>query len=99
MGQPAARLTDMHVCPMQTPAVPPIPHVGGPITGPGAPTVLIANMPAANMGSMCVCVGPPDSIIAGSPTVLIGNKPAARMGDSTAHGGSIVAGCPTVLIG
>lgn len=99
MGQPAARLTDMHVCPMQTPAVPPIPHVGGPITGPGAPTVLIANMPAANMGSMCVCVGPPDSIVAGSPTVLIGNKPAARMGDSTAHGGSIVAGCPTVLIG
>jgi len=95
----AARLTDMHVCPMQTPAVPPVPHVGGPITGPGVPTVLIGNMPAATMGDMCVCVGPPDSIIKGSATVLIMNKPAARMGDTTAHGGSIVLGMPTVLIG
>ncbi|OIQ26227.1 PAAR domain-containing protein [uncultured Vibrio sp.] len=95
----AARLTDMHVCPMQTPAVPPIPHVGGPITGPGVPTVLIGNMPAATMGDLCVCVGPPDSIVKGSATVLIMNKPAARMGDTTAHGGSIVLGMPTVLIG
>ncbi|MBW3696957.1 type VI secretion protein [Vibrio sp. T187] len=95
----AARLTDMHVCPMQTPAVPPIPHVGGPITGPGAPTVLIGNMPAATMGDMCVCVGPPDSIIKGSATVLINSKPAARMGDTTSHGGSIVLGMPTVLVG
>ncbi|MCZ4294571.1 MULTISPECIES: PAAR domain-containing protein [Vibrio] len=95
----AARLTDMHVCPMQTPAVPPIPHVGGPITGPGVPTVLIGNMPAATMGDMCVCVGPPDSIVKGSATVLIMNKPAARMGDTTAHGGTIVLGMPTVLIG
>jgi len=96
---PAARLTDMHVCPMMSPAVPPIPHVGGPITGPGAPTVLIGNMPAAVMGDMCVCVGPPDSIIKGSATVLIMGKPAARMGDNTVHGGSIVAGFPTVMIG
>ncbi|MFM2589862.1 PAAR domain-containing protein [Vibrio sp. TBV020] len=95
----AARLTDMHVCPMQTPAVPPIPHVGGPISGPGVPTVLVGNMPAATMGDMCVCVGPPDSIIKGSATVLIMNKPAARMGDTTAHGGTIVLGMPTVLIG
>ena len=95
----AARLTDMHVCPMQTPAVPPIPHVGGPITGPGAPTVLIGNMPAATMGDMCVCVGPPDSIIKGSATVLINSKPAATMGETTSHGGSIVLGMPTVLIG
>ncbi|WP_394251154.1 PAAR domain-containing protein [Vibrio profundi] len=95
----AARLTDMHVCPMQTPAVPPVPHVGGPITGPGAPTVLIGNMPAATMGDMCVCVGPPDSIIKGSATVLINSKPAARMGDTTSHGGSIVLGMPTVMIG
>lgn len=85
MTLPAARLTDMHVCPMQTPAVPPIPHVGGPITGPGAPTVLVGNMPAATLGDMCVCVGPPDSIIKGSATVLINSKPAARMGDTTAH--------------
>ena len=95
----AARLTDMHVCPMQTPAVPPIPHVGGPITGPGAPTVLIGNMPAATMGDMCVCVGPPDSIIKGSATVLINSKPAATMGETTSHGGNIVLGMPTVLIG
>ncbi len=97
---PAARLTDMHVCPMITTAGPvPVPHVGGPIIGPGAPTVMIGGMPAAVMGDMCVCVGPPDSIIKGSATVMIMNKPAARMGDTTAHGGSIVAGLPTVMIG
>ncbi|KJY83415.1 type VI secretion protein [Vibrio galatheae] len=95
----AARLTDMHVCPMQTPATPPIPHVGGPITGPGAPTVLIGNMPAATLGDVCVCVGTPDSIVKGSATVLFTSKPAARMGDTTAHGGTIVLGMPTVLIG
>ena len=99
MGMMAARLTDMHTCPMQTPGIPPIPHVGGPIIGPGAPTVLIGNMPAAVMGDNAVCVGPPDSIIKGSATVLIGGKPAVRMGDTTAHGGSIILGCPTVLIG
>ena len=99
MPQPAARLLDMHVCPMQTPAVVPIPHVGGPITGPGVPTVLIGGQPAAVVGDMCVCVGPPDVIVMGSTSVLIGGKPAARMGDTTAHGGSIVVGCPTVLVG
>lgn len=99
MGQPAARLTDMHVCPMQTPAVPPIPHVGGPITGPGQPTVLIAKIPASVVGDMAVCVGPPDTVAAGSSSVLIGGMPAARMGDSTAHGGTIVLGAPTVLLG
>jgi len=100
MGKPAARATDMHVCPMVTPGLPPIPHVGGPILPPGCPTVLIGGMPAARVGDMATCVGPPDSIIPpGSPTVLIGGMPAARMGDMTAHGGSIVLGCPTVLIG
>ena len=86
----------MHTCPMVTGVVP---HVGGPIIGPGAPTVLIAKMPAAVMGDSVTCVGPPDTIIKGSATVMIGGKPAARMGDSTAHGGVIVIGCPTVLIG
>jgi uncharacterized Zn-binding protein involved in type VI secretion len=89
----------MHICPMVTPGVPPVPHVGGPISGPGVPTVLIGNMPAAVVGDMCVCVGPPDTIVKGSATVLIGNKPAARQGDSTAHGGVIPMGCPTVIIG
>jgi uncharacterized Zn-binding protein involved in type VI secretion len=84
---------------MQTPAVPPIPHVGGPIIGPGAPTVLIGSLPAAVMGDNATCVGPPDSLVMGSTTVLIGGKPAIRMGDTSAHGGSIVAGLPTVLIG
>lgn len=97
--KPAARAGDMHVCPMVTPGVPPIPHVGGPILPPGAPTVLIANMPAARVGDMATCVGPPDAIALGSFTVLIANMPAARMGDMTSHGGSIVVGCPTVLIG
>jgi uncharacterized Zn-binding protein involved in type VI secretion len=96
----AARLTDMHTCPMETPAVPvPIPHVGGPIVGPGAPTVLIGKLPAAKVGDTLICVGPPDAIIKGSATVMISGVPAARMGDSTAHGGSIVLGCPTVMIG
>lgn len=93
---PAARITDMHVCPLVTALVP---HVGGPIVGPGAPTVLIAGMPAAVVGDMCTCVGPPDTIAMGSATVLIAGKPAARMGDSTAHGGTIVLGAPTVMIG
>lgn len=96
---PAARLTDMHVCPMQTPGLPPIPHVGGPIVGPGQPNVLIAGMPAAKVGDSCICVGPPDTIIKGSATVLIGGSPAARLGDSTAHGGTIILGAPTVMIG
>lgn len=96
---PAARLTDMHTCPMMTPGLPPIPHVGGPIVGPGVPNVLIGGMPAAVVGDMCVCVGPPDSIVQGSATVMIAGRPAARMGDMTAHGGTIVLGCPTVLIG
>ena len=84
---PAARVGDMHVCPMQTPGLPPIPHVGGPILPPGCPHVLIGNMPAACMGDSAVCVGPPDVIIKGSSSVLIGGRPAARMGDQTAHGG------------
>ncbi len=92
----AARITDMHVCPMVTGVVP---HVGGPILPPGCPTVLIGGMPAARVGDMATCVGPPDTITLGSGTVLIGGMPAARMGDLTAHGGSIVVGCPTVLIG
>jgi uncharacterized Zn-binding protein involved in type VI secretion len=96
---PAARVSDMHICPMQTPGVPPIPHVGGPILPPGVPTVLIGNIPAAVVGAQCTCVGPPDVILKGSATVLIQGRPAARMGDSTAHGGTIVAGLPTVMIG
>lgn len=97
MGAPAARIGDMHVCPMINPGG--VPHVGGPVLPLGSPTVLIGGMPTACVGDMLVCVGPPDSIAMGSATVLIGGKPAARMGDSTAHGGTIVAGCPTVLIG
>lgn len=96
---PAARLTDMHQCPMVTPGLPPIPHVGGPIVGPGAPTVLIGGLPAAKVGDLAVCVGPPDSIIKGSTSVLIMGMPAARLGDTTAHGGTIVLGLPTVMIG
>jgi uncharacterized Zn-binding protein involved in type VI secretion len=84
---------------MVTPGTPPVPHVGGPIMPPGLPTVLIGGMPAATLGNICTCVGPPDSIIKGSAGVFIGGKPAARMGDTTAHGGVIAAGMITVLIG
>jgi uncharacterized Zn-binding protein involved in type VI secretion len=92
---PAARIGDMHVCPMFTG---PVPHVGGPIVL-GAFTVLIGGMPAARVGDMVTCAGPPDTIVKGSATVMIANMPAARMGDMTAHGGNIVIGLPTVMIG
>ena len=95
----AARLTDLHVCPMVTAGLPLVPHVGGPVVGPGVASVLIGALPAAVLGDNAVCVGPPDAIVAGSGTVLIGGRPAARLGDATAHGGSIVLGCPTVMIG
>ncbi len=93
----AARVGDMHTCPMVNPGG--APHVGGPVMPPGVPTVMIGGMPAATVGNMCTCAGPPDSIVMGSQTVFIGGKPAARMGDTTAHGGQITVGCPTVLIG
>ncbi len=93
---PAARVGDLHVCALVTGIVP---HVGGPILPPGMPTVLIGGVPAARVGDMATCVGPPDVIAMGSPTVLIGNMMAARLGDPTVHGGVIVAGLPTVMIG
>jgi len=92
---PAARVGDMHACPMSDG---PKPHVGGPVLPPGAPNVLIGGMPAARVGDMCTCTGPPDTIVLGSQKVIIGGKPAARMGDTTAHGGTIVVGMPTVNI-
>jgi uncharacterized Zn-binding protein involved in type VI secretion len=96
MGQPAARVGDMHTCPMVTGVVP---HVGGPILPPGCPTVLIGGQPAARATDMATCAGGPDVLVPGSATVMIGGLFAARMGDQTAHGGVIIAGCPTVLIG
>lgn len=95
MGMPAARISDMHVCPMVTGVVP---HVGGPIIL-GCFTVLTCMLPQARVGDMLVCVGPPDVIALGSFTVLVGGQPAARLGDLTAHGGTIIIGAPTVLIG
>ncbi len=94
----AARINDNHTCPMVNPGSN-TPHTGGPVLPPGTPTVLIGGQPAATVGDMCMCSGPPDSIVKGSATVLIGGKPAARQGDTTAHGGSITAGCATVIIG
>lgn len=96
---PGARLTDMHACPMVTPGLPPVPHVGGPVIGPGVPTVMVGNMIAAVVGDACTCVGPPDTIVKGSATVMIGGRPAARVGDTCAHGGTVTLGCPTVMIG
>ena len=95
MPMPAARITDMHVCPLVNGLVP---HVGGPILPPGGIPVLVGGLPAARVGDMAVCVGPPDVIVLGSFTVLIRGQPAARLGDMTAHGGAIVMGYPTVLI-
>ena len=92
----AARITDMHICPMVNGTVP---HVGGPVLPPGSATVLVGGLPAARVGDLCVCTGPPDSIVQGSSNVLIGGMPAARLGDTTAHGGVIIIGCFTVIIG
>lgn len=92
----AARVSDIHVCPMVEGVMP---HVGGPVNPPGQPDVIIGGMPAATVGGTCTCAGAPDTIVMGSATVFIGGKPAARMGDATAHGGTIVSGCPTVIIG
>lgn len=96
---PAARVTDMHTCPMATPGTPPIPHVGGPILPPCCTTVMIGFLPAARITDQALCVGPPDVIMKGSSTVMIGYLPAARIGDTTAHGGVITTGCATVIIG
>ena len=95
----AARLGDMHTCPMVTPGTPPVPHVGGPILPPCCPTVMIEFMPAARVGDMALCVGPPDTIAKGSVSVTIGGQPAARLGDLTVHGGVIVQSALTVDIG
>jgi uncharacterized Zn-binding protein involved in type VI secretion len=99
MGMPAARITDMHTCPMATPGTPPVPHVGGPISGPCSPNVLIGTLLAARVTDMCVCVGPPDVITKGSATVFINALQAARIGDLTVHGGVITTGQANVLIG
>jgi uncharacterized Zn-binding protein involved in type VI secretion len=97
---PAARLTDFHECPLETPVGPVmVPHVGGPVLGPGIPTVLIGGLPAATVGDLAFCVGPVDVIVKGSLTVRIMGLPAARLGDRTAHGGTIVEGFPSVEIG
>lgn len=92
----SARIGDMHSCPILNGSTP---HVGGPISGPSVPTVMIGGRPAAVAGDRCICAGPQDSIMKGSATVLIAGKPAARMGDPTAHGGIITEGCITVMIG
>jgi uncharacterized Zn-binding protein involved in type VI secretion len=93
---PAARITDMHVCPAFDG---PKPHVGGPIIPPCCPTVIVCGMPQARITDKAICVGPIDVIVKGSATVFVGGLPAARIGDMTAHGGVIITGCPTVLIG
>lgn len=95
----AARISDLHQCPKQTPGTPPIPHVGGPIIGPGSSNVMIGGVPASLVGDSCTCIGEPSSINSGSSSVFINGKQAVRVGDQTNHGGSISVGCPTVLIG
>jgi uncharacterized Zn-binding protein involved in type VI secretion len=96
---PAARLTDLHVCPLTTPGTPPVPHAGGPIVQTSEPTVLIGGLPAARVGDLATCVGSVDTIVQGSSTVLIGGLAAVRMGDATAHGGTVTSGCVNVIIG
>ena len=96
MREGAAPLTDTHVCPIITGVVP---HVGGPIIGPGSPNVFTGALTRARATDMCVCCGPPDPILPGATTVFINNRLAARLGDMTAHGGNFILGLPMVLIG
>ena len=93
---PAARITDMHICPRVEPG--PVPHVGGP-TITGESTVIIGFQFAARVTDSLVCCGPTDAISRGEPSVVIGFKDSARYGDPTVHGGKLVSGCPTVIIG
>lgn len=94
--KPAARVTDRHSCPAVLGG---IAHVGGRVTGPGCPTVIIAGQPAARMGDLASCTGAVARIVAGSASVRIGGRPAARQGDATEHGGALIGGSATVLIG
>ena len=98
-GMPAARVGDMHVCPMLNPGVPPPPHVGGPIAM-GSPMVLIGGMPAARLGDMVTCAGPPDTIMMGCPTVLIGEggSGSASGGGSGSSGSSSAATSATTAL-
>jgi uncharacterized Zn-binding protein involved in type VI secretion len=96
---PAARISDLHLCPKVNPGPVPIPHIGGLVLGPGVSTVKIGGMVASVEGDKCMCIGPPDAVKKGSSTVKIGGKPAARMLDSTEHGGLILLGAFTVWIG
>lgn len=97
---PCARVGDFHMCPMVTPGLPPIPHVGGPVAPPGVPTILVGGMPPAPMGNMAICVGPPDSLVKGSSSVMVGGKPCVRIVmDTSAHGGMVMVGCMTVIVG
>lgn len=94
--KPVATIGSMHVCPMVSGY---IPHVGGPVIGPGAPNVLANGKPIAVMGDKCSCVGPPDTIVMGNPSILVNGKPIACMGDMTSHGGTITMGEPNILVG
>jgi uncharacterized Zn-binding protein involved in type VI secretion len=99
MFSPVARVNDLHVCPMQTPAVVPIPHVGGPVMGPGALTVWAGGMPVSVMGDIAICVGPPDVLCMGSGTVMAEGRPVVRISDMSAHMGNVVIGWPSVMVG
>jgi uncharacterized Zn-binding protein involved in type VI secretion len=99
MFSPIARVNDFHLCPMQTPAVVPIPHVGGPVVGPGAVTVWAGGMPVSVFGDLAICVGPPDVMVTGAPTVFAEGRPVVRITDTTAHGGMVIVGLPTVMVG
>ena len=97
-GMPAARVGDMHVCPMLNPGVPPPPHVGGPVAL-GSPLVLIGGMPAARMGDMATCAGPPDTIAMGCPTVLIGEAGGSGGGGGGGAVAAAKAGAHSALVG
>ena len=96
MPGPVATVGSMHTCPMVTGTTP---HVGGPITGPGAPNVLHNGKPAAVVGDLCTCVGPPDMLVQGHPSILHNGKPAVCQNDPTAHGGLVSQGEPNIIHG
>ncbi len=74
----------------------------GIITGAGAPSVVIGNLPAAVVGDIGTPISGnvPGPYAIGSLSVFIEGKPALRVGDACTNGTSlIVMGATNVIIG
>jgi uncharacterized Zn-binding protein involved in type VI secretion len=85
---PAARLGDMHVCPIPG-------HGMSPITS-ASPDTQINFLGAARVGDVCGCGA---VITTGFPSIVVDYRPLAYLGSPTSHGGSIISGSPDTFGG